>query len=250
MYVLVSGREVYGNKLYGIVNLKNLKRLEVNESRLRELLISFSFLNIKLFKNDIVGINCNVSDYFLYSGKIVYTYIKSYNEDITLLDSLGEKYKISESELLDMIKNQTLLCLNLRYSSVGLIYPDTVKEKSLLNTFEVKSFYVMKLCNMEELDDFYDIDITPDLEDLEEIIVIDKLYSKKLRHEFSIGYLHEHFKSLNISSISEDCLGYSVEGFKEYKELDINKNAQLVSYLVNNKDKINRYSDYLFTLLL
>lgn len=253
MYVLVSGREVYGQRMYGIVNLKTFKRQEVNESFLRELLISFSFLNIELKDNIIYGINFDINDYFNYGFKRLFTYVKKFNNEVTLLDSFGEKSKILESTLINNLKCNKLLCVNLHLddSLSKIVYPKVVKDKVFLkNDFEIKRFYLMSFKDDSEYDFLDDFDILIDDDDLDKVLVIDSLYSKTLNHEFSVSFLHEIFKELNVTSLNVNVVGYKVNGFKQYSIINEDELKFYKESLESNIEEIVKYSNHILTYLL
>lgn len=253
MYVLVSGREVYGKRMYGIVNLKTFKRQEVNEFFLQELLISFSFLNIELKDGIICGRNFDINDYFNTSFKSLFTYIKKFNNEVTLLDSFGEKFKILESSLINDIKSNKLTCVNLHLdeSSSKIVYPKVVKDKVYLkNDFEIKKFYLMCFKDTSEDDFFDDYDSVIDESDLDKVLVIDSLYNKTLNHEFSVSFLHEVFKELNINSLNLDIVGYKVTGFRQYSLIDKDEIKVYKESLDSNKEEIVKYSNHILTYLL
>lgn len=253
MYVLVSGREVYGKRMYGIVNLKTFKRQEVNELFLQELLISFSFLNIELKDGVICGIDFDINDYFNNSFKRLFTYIKKFNNEVTLLDSFGEKFKILESTLINNIKFNKLICMNLHLdeSCSKIIFPKVVKDKVFLkNDFEIKKFYLMCFKDNSDDDFFDDYDLVIDESDLDKVLVIDSLYNKTLNHEFSVTFLHEVFKELNITSLNLNIVGYKVTGFKQYSLMSEDEIILYKESLESNIEEIVKYSNHILTYLL
>lgn len=253
MYVLVSGREVYGQRMYGIVNLKTFKRQEINELFIRELLISFSFLNIELKDDIICGIDFDINNYFKNSFKNLFTYIKKFNNEVTLLDSFGLKLKISESSLINDIKSGKLVCMNLHLdeSSSKIVYPRAIKDKVYLkNDFEINKFYLMCFKDNSEDDFFDDYDLVMDESDLDKVLVIESLYNKALNHEFSVTFLHEIFKELNITSLNVDLVGYKVNGFQQYSLLDDGEKEIYKESLESNIKEIVKYSNHILTYLL
>lgn len=253
MYVLVSGREVYGKRMYGIVNLKTFKRQEVNELFLHELLISFSFLNIELKDGIICGIGCDIDDYFNNSFKSLFTYIKKFNSEVTLLDNFGEKFKILESTLINHIKCNKVTCMNLHLdeSNSKIIYPKVVKDKVYLkNDFEIKKFYLMCFKDNSDDDFFDDYNLVIDESDLDKVLVIDSLYNRNLNHEFSVSFLHEVFKELNINCLNLDIVGYKVTGFKQYSLINKDEIKVYKESLESNKEEIVKYSNHILTCLL